>query len=215
MWRFDRHWQAHYWPRCGPRRRRSAPRSQLRCRSSWTVAWPPRCPTTVGLLRGADRTAAGANIDLVQYLWRFPELGRHLHHDAVLVLRLVDDRYLPLPKGIVKRIVDLADGKPEARRSGPVDDQIGFEPPLLLVEIDVGQQRQTFERRCDLRRPLVELAGVFAEQCVLVSGVAGLPGDSDILIRPQIERRAGNLVELGPQPVDDLLGRCLTFRQRL
>jgi len=79
-----------------------------------------------------------------------PELGRHLHHDAVLVLRLVDHRYLPLPKGVVERVVDLANGEPEARRGGPVDDQIGLEPPLLLVEIDVGQQRQTFERRCDL-----------------------------------------------------------------
>jgi hypothetical protein len=30
----------------------------------------------------------------------------------------------------------------------------------------------------------VELAGVFAKQRILVSGVAGLPGDLDILIRP-------------------------------
>ena len=31
------------------------------------------------------------------------------------------------------------DGEPEPRRGGAVDDQIGFEPLLLLVEIDVGQ----------------------------------------------------------------------------
>jgi hypothetical protein len=59
-----------------------------------------------------------------------------------LVLRLVDHRYLPLPKGIVERVVDLADGEPKARRAGPVDDQIGLGPPLLPVEVDVGQQRQ-------------------------------------------------------------------------
>jgi hypothetical protein len=52
-----------------------------------------------------------------------------------LVLRLVDYRYLALPKGVVERVVDLANGEPEARRGGPVDDQIGREPPLLLVEI--------------------------------------------------------------------------------
>ena len=61
-----------------------------------------------------------------------------------------------------------------------------LEPPLLLVEIDVGQQRQTFERRCDRRRPLVELAGVFAKQRIMVSGVVGLPGDLDIPLFPQI-----------------------------
>jgi hypothetical protein len=53
---------------------------------------------------------------------------------------------------------------------------------LLLVEIDVAQQRQIFERRCDLGRPLVELARVFAKQGILVSRVFGLPDDPDILI---------------------------------
>jgi hypothetical protein len=42
-----------------------------------------------------------------------------------------------------------------------------------------------------------------------------LRGDPDILIRSQIERRAGNLVELGPQPVGNLLGRSPAFGQRL
>ena len=80
--------------------------------------------------------------------------------------------------------VDLADSETKARRSGPVDDQIGLRPPLLLVEIDVGQQRQMFERVSDLGRPLVELGRVFTKQRVLVSGVAGLPGEPDILVRP-------------------------------
>jgi hypothetical protein len=72
------------------------------------------------------------------------------------------------------------------------------------------------ERVRDLGLPLVELGRVFAKQCILVSCVAGLPGDADILIPPpQIERRAGNLVELGPQPVGDRFGRCLAFGQRL
>jgi hypothetical protein len=123
----------------------------------------------LGSLRTAERTATGADIDLVQYLGRLPKLGHHLHHDVVLVLRLVDHRYLALPKGVVERVVDLAGGEPETRRGGPVDDQIGLEPILLLVEIDVAQQRQIFERRCDLGRPFVELVSVFAKQGILVS----------------------------------------------
>src|SRR5215469_2550452 len=125
LW-YGRCWRAHCWPRCGPRLAHDGARQWL------------------GSLRAADPAAAGADIDLVQYLGRLPELGRHLHHDMVLVLRLVDHRHLPLAKGVVKRVVDLADGETEARRTGPVDDQTGLGPPLLLVEIDVGQQRQSF-----------------------------------------------------------------------
>ena len=69
----------------------------------------------------------------------------------------IDRRYLALAEGVVERIVDLADRQPEPRRGGAVDDQIGFQPLLLLVEIDVGQLRQLLQRGFDLGRPVVDL----------------------------------------------------------
>jgi hypothetical protein len=90
------------------------------------------------------------------------ELGRHFHHDVILVVRQVDHRYLPLPKGVVQGVVDLADGEPEARRGGPVDDQIRLGCSSLLVELDIAQQRQLCQRGLDPGRPFVELVVVFA-----------------------------------------------------
>src|SRR5262249_42892313 len=87
-------------------------------------------------------------------------------------------------------------------------------PPCCWSKL-TSQQRQMFECVCDLGRPLVELSRVFAKQCVLVSGVAGLRGDPDILIRSQIERPAGNVVGFGPRPVCNPLGRGPAFGQRL
>jgi hypothetical protein len=70
-----------------------------------------------------------------------PELGRNLHHNVVLVLRLVDHRYLPLPKGVVQVIVDLAHGEPKPCGRGTVDGQISLDPRLLQIEMDIGQCR--------------------------------------------------------------------------
>ena len=76
----------------------------------WTV--PARALRRFG---AADRTTAGADVDLVQDVRVLPEFGGHLHDDVVLVLRGIDHRYLSLAEGVVERIVDLADGKPKAR----------------------------------------------------------------------------------------------------
>jgi Adenylate and Guanylate cyclase catalytic domain len=71
----DRRNGPHWWPRCGPRRQRSAPRSRL------GGALPGRrlgyygARQRLGSLCAADRTPAGADIDLVQDLGRLPELG--------------------------------------------------------------------------------------------------------------------------------------------
>src|SRR6266404_7067332 len=113
----------------------------------------------------------------------------------VLVPRFVDHRYLALPKGVVQRVVDLADGKPEARRGGTVDDQIGLERPLFLVEMDIGQQQQLFQRSLDFGRPLVELVIVFAMQRVLILGAAYSTSDTNILNRSKIRFCPLDLVE--------------------
>ena len=103
-----------------------------------------RAGKRVGRLRAADRAAAGADIDVVQRLRVLPELRRHLHHHVILVLRVVDHRDLALAEGVVERVVDLADGQPEPRRGGAVDDEIALQPLLLLIEVDVGDAAATF-----------------------------------------------------------------------
>ncbi len=77
-------------------------------------------------------------------------------------MRGIDHRYLALAKGVVKRVVDLADVETEPRGGGTVDNQVGFEPLLLLVEIDLGQQRHLLQRGLKLGRPFVDLIGVIA-----------------------------------------------------
>jgi hypothetical protein len=156
-------------------------------------------------LRAADRASAGADIDLVQRLRVLPEFRRHLHDHVVLILRRIDRRYLALAEGVVQRIVDLADGQPEPRRSRAVDDEVALQPLLLLIEIDVGQLGQLLQCGFQLRSPLVELLGIVGQQCVLVLGVVGAGADPQVRRRPQEKLRSRYLVELGTQPAHDLL----------
>src|SRR5215831_17343674 len=104
----------------------------------------------------------------------------------VLVLRLIDHRNLPLPKGIVERIVDLADSEPEACRRRTVDDQISLQCSSLLIEIDIRQYWKRFQRGLDLGGPFVEFFTVFTMQCVLVLSCARTAADPNVLNRPEI-----------------------------
>ena len=68
-----------------------------------------------------------------------------------------------MAKGVIEGVVDLADSEPEARRGGAVDDQISLEPLLLLVEINIGQQRKFLQSGFDLRALLVDVVGVVSQ----------------------------------------------------
>ena len=132
----------------------------------------------------------------------------------VLVLRGIDRRHLTLAEGIVEGVVDLAHRQPEPRRGRAIDDQIGLQPLLLLIEIDVGQERHLLQRGFELWRPFVDVVGVVALQRVLVLRVVGAPAGADVLRSLQEEPGTRDLVEFRPQSGHDLLHRDLALGQR-
>ena len=79
------------------------------------------------------RSARGADVDILQRLRALPVARRHFHDDVVLVLRAVDGGDLALSERIVKRVVDFAGVDPQAAGGCPIDQQIGFQPLLLII----------------------------------------------------------------------------------
>ena len=67
------------------------------------------------------------------------ELARILHHDAILIELCVDDRDLPLTKGVVESIVDRLDGYIQAGCGHAVDRDVQLKPQVLLVAGDISQ----------------------------------------------------------------------------
>ena len=130
------------------RDRRRSRRREMDC-----LALDHRAGDRVGRLRAADRAARGADVDVLQRLRVLPVLRRHLHDDVVLVERIVDRRDLALAEGVVERVVDHAGVDAEPRRGRAVDHQIGLEPLVLLVGVDVAQLGQLLQRLEDLGRP--------------------------------------------------------------
>ena len=113
-----------------------------------------RAVQRLGRLCAADRPPTGADIDLAQDFGALPEFRRHFHHDVVLVPRRVNGGHLPLAEGIVQRVIDLTDRKPEPRRRGTVNDQLSFEPVLRLIEIDIRQGRHLSQNGFDFLGPV-------------------------------------------------------------
>ncbi len=169
----------------------------------------------VARLRAPHGSARRADIDLFQRLGALPVLRRHLHDDVVLVARHIDGRDLALPERVIERIVDLADRDPEPGRGVAVDHQVGFKPLVLLVAVDVGENRDALKRRSDLRAPFVQLLERRALQGVLILGIARPPADANVLDRLQEQRRSRHHGERASQPDDDLIDRQLALAERL
>ena len=76
-------------------------------------------PLVAAERRQRHRLAAGDDAEPVERLRALRELGRDLHHDAVLVQRVVDRRHLALAEGVVERVghVGHADAELPRRRS--------------------------------------------------------------------------------------------------
>ena len=70
--------------------------------------------------------------------------------------------YLPLAEGIVQGIVDLADRETETCGGLAVYDQIGFEPVLLLIETNIGQDRHLSQDGLDFGGPVGDFLDVIA-----------------------------------------------------
>src|SRR5205085_8653794 len=147
----------------------------------------------VGGLGAFNGAAGGADKDAVKRAGALPELRRDLHDDMVLVARSVDRRDLPLAKGVVERVIDLRYREAEASRGRAIDDQIAFEPLLLLVGIDFGQLGNPLQRVGDLGGPVVQFIQIVALQRVLVERVALPPADANVLHGLYTQPGAGNL----------------------
>ncbi len=168
----------------------------------------------VGSLRAGDRSARRADIDVLERLRILPEPRRHFHDHVILVAGDIDRRHLALAECVIERVVDLADGDPELGRGITVDHEVGFQPLVLLVAVDVGEQGLVLQRGRDLRRPFVELLQRGALQRVLILRVAGAAADANVLHGLQEQRRSGYHRHGTPQPRDDAVGGDVAFRQR-
>ena len=164
-----------------------------------------------GLL-DAGRIGAGCrNVDLVQRARVLPVAGRDLHHDVILVERIVDGRDLTLAEGVIERVVDRAKGKPKPHRSVAVDREIGLEAAELLIGVDVLDDVVPHQRLGQLPRPGVEFRGLVREQRILIRGVALPSAGSQVRDREHEEPRARDLRELAAQPRHDLVGGHFAF----
>jgi len=99
----------------------------------------PVAPICVGCLRATDRAAGGADVYVFQRLRILPVARGYFHDHVILVAGHIDGRNLTLAKRIVKRVVDLTDRDPQPGGGVAVDHQIGLEPLVLLVAVDIGQ----------------------------------------------------------------------------
>ena len=61
-------------------------------------------------------------------------------------MRAVDRGDLPLAESVIQRVVDLRGRYAEPRRGVAIDDEIGLQPLLLLIRVDIGHDRAVLER---------------------------------------------------------------------
>ena len=167
-------------------------------------------------LGAAHRSAGRADIDVLQPFGVLPPLRRHLHDDVILVERVVDGRNLALPERVVERRRDGAGRDTEPARGVAIDGDVHLQSALLLIGIDVGDDRRIVAQRLhDLRRPGIEVGQRIGPQRVLVERIALAAADPDVLDWCHEERRARHLRELGAQAGDHLIGRCVALLERL
>src|ERR1019366_9393152 len=133
----------------------------------------------------------------------------------VLVEIAVNRRHLPLSESVVERVVDLRGGETEPRGRVAVDDDIAFDPVLLLIAVEVENDAALLQLLKELRRPFIELRRVVRLQRVLIQRVALSAADAQILDRLYEQARAGDLAQFAPQPRHDLAGGLRALRQRL
>jgi hypothetical protein len=153
--------------------------------------------------------------DVLERLCILPILRSYLHDHVILVSRIVNRRYLALAEGVIERVVDQGDRNAEPRRRIAVDDDIRFQPIVLLVAIYLRHLRNLLQLSEDLRRPCKQLVRTVGLECVLILRVGGATADADVLHRLQKQRCPWNLRQLAAQPADHLIRRYLALAERL
>ena len=136
-------------------RQRSIRRLVVRERSQWN-----------------GRSGGRPQIDILQGLGSLLELRRNLHDHVILIERPVHRRNLPLPKGVVERVVQGLRSNSQTAGRVAIDDQLRLQSLILLVRILVAQFRQRPQLLQQPRRPVVQVIQVRALQRVLVLRIA-------------------------------------------
>ena len=169
---------------------------------------PDRHAGPVGERRQRHLVAGGRrfDVDLVQRVEAALQLRQDLQ-DHVIAVELGEIlRDLALAERVVERVVDQLRLDAVARGRVAVDRQRQRRALGLLVGGDVAQLRQCLHLGQDLRRPFVQLVEIGVLQRVFELRPRRPAAEPDVLRRLQEEPGALDLVELGTQPRDDLLG---------
>ena len=196
------------WPRRGERWKMCWRRPICDPPAAALVAAPANAEAATAEALCAVDHARGRNIDVAQCFRALPELRRHFHDHVILVLVLVDGRDLALAERVIERVVHLADGQAQARFRGAVDLEIDFQALVLLIGIDVLQLGHILQRIGDLGHPLIQLAQIVGLERVLqrTIALAAARAHASRAHRHHEHARAGDGVELGPEPVDHVIG---------
>ncbi len=133
----------------------------------------------------------------------------------ILVRRLIDGRYLALTEGVVQALVDRIEVHAEAGGCVAIHVDARLHAVVLLVGVDVLQDRQLLHRADHLGHPLVEIGLLVGGHGELVLRAALPPAHGDVLSRLQVQPRAGNIAQRAAQLGDHLVGRRLARAERL
>ena len=155
------------------------------------------------------RALAGDHIHTLQRIRRELVAGIDFQHDVILVQRLVDGRNLLLAESVIENVVDLLWRDPQTRSRVAIDDDVFLQSTDLLIAVHVLELGNLAKLLQELGRPFVQFVQVLARKRVLKLGVGLAAADLQILHCLEVQRRAGNMRQLGAQPGDHLVGADL------
>ncbi len=115
---------------------------------------------------------------------------RDLHHDVVLIQRLIGRRHLALAKGVRERGVDGQRRNPQPASRVAIDHQLLLQTRIQLVGCHILQRRQLLHRGQQLRRPGLQLIQILADQRVLVLRYGATSANVQLLRGLQVRRHA-------------------------
>ena len=163
-----------------------------------------------------DLLAVGrTHVDIAQGFGVLPEARRGFHHHVILVQRFIHGGDLALAEEIVQRIVDQLGRDAEARGGVAIVDHLGLKSAILLVAVDIDDERDRFQLLEHLGREGNEVLEVIAAHGELIERSAIPAADAQVLGGLQKERGAGNSGELGAQALHDEIDGDLAFGERL
>ena len=150
--------------------------------------------------------AGGAQINILQRLGRLLELRRDFHDHVVLVERTVHGGNLPLPEGVVERVINILRRNSQPAGGVAVNHQLRLQSFILLVSIYVAQFRQAAHFLQQQRTPVIEFIQVLALYRVLVLRLPVAPANRQVLLRLQEQRGSRNHRKFTPQSIDHIVG---------